>query len=272
MKIPLVNKKEKPSETKTIDIQRHRAATLAEMGDRLRQARQERSLSLEDIATQTAIPVRLLVAIENGKLDVLPEPVYVRGLIRRFADTLGMEGTVFASEFPTGDDFQPAKLGWRGSPAAQLRPIHLYLLYIVLIAFSVNGLSYTIERPEITERSLSAEQVLPRETVSEKPAPAPAEPASPATVATAQAGEPVRVGLTVSEPSWIRIVVDGQTEFEGTLEKGTHTWEARERLTVVAGNAGGVAIAYNGSQAQPMGQPGEVQEKTFEADETDPSS
>jgi len=46
------------------------------------------------------IQPRVIRAIEAGNLKELPEGVYIRGFLRRYADALGLDGHALASEFP----------------------------------------------------------------------------------------------------------------------------------------------------------------------------
>jgi cytoskeletal protein RodZ len=70
------------------------------IGTYLSQIRQEQDRSLEDIAAKTYIPLRLLKAIEAGQDKPLPEPVFIQGFIRRYADLLGLDGQDLAQKFP----------------------------------------------------------------------------------------------------------------------------------------------------------------------------
>ncbi|BAU11533.1 hypothetical protein LEP3755_20320 [Leptolyngbya sp. NIES-3755] len=72
---------------------------LKAIGTRLGEERQKKSISLEEIAAKTYIPQRLLSAIEDANLDRLPEPVFVQGFIRRYADAIGLDGTAMSKEF-----------------------------------------------------------------------------------------------------------------------------------------------------------------------------
>jgi cytoskeleton protein RodZ len=72
---------------------------LKEIGAHLQQVRQEQSRSLEEIATKTCIRLPLLQALEAGHGQILPEPVFVQGFIRRYADLLGLDGTSLARSF-----------------------------------------------------------------------------------------------------------------------------------------------------------------------------
>lgn len=262
-----------------------RAEKLAEIGVKLRQSREQQSISLEQVALVTMIRCHLLQAIEEGQLDQLPEPVYTQGLIKRYAEVMGLDGAQFADFFP----IEPAprsltKVSWQDWP--QLRPMHLYLFYTFLIIFSVNSLSQLMgsslttknvtsapdlalleqERASLVAKSLNATKNQKVDTYT--------------ALETAKAGEsldksgnkPVMVNVTFKAESWVRIQVDGKTEFEGLLPSGTvRTWQAQKQLVFKAGNAGGVMIAVNNGQAELFGAPGVVKEVILKADELKPS-
>lgn len=253
-----------------LHFQQEQVEKLEELGSRLRQFRTEQCIPLEEVAAQTRIQARLLNAIEEGRLDQLPEPVYIKGFIQRFAEALGLNGAEFANAFPTGSTIQFVKPSWRHLPAAQLRPIHLYALYVLLVISAVSGLSLLVKR--------SPEQAIDSYPPYAQQLPAPKN--SPATnaqqklamvkptelVKTSENGKQVQVNVTLKAESWIRVVADGKTEFEGVLPEGTQRiWEADEKLIVRAGNAGGVLVEFNDETAKQMGAPGQVQEVIFAA-------
>lgn len=60
------------------------------IGERLKQARQDRSLSLESVARATHIKVQFLELLENNQYDQLPSRVQSRGFLRLYADFLGI--------------------------------------------------------------------------------------------------------------------------------------------------------------------------------------
>lgn len=73
---------------------------LRAIGSYLNQIRQEQARSLEEISAKTYIPLRLLKAIETGQERPLPEPVFIQGFIRRYADALGLDGIDLSQRFP----------------------------------------------------------------------------------------------------------------------------------------------------------------------------
>ena len=118
------------------------------MGTYLQEVRRQAGLSLENVASITLIPLRLLRAIEAGDLDALPEPIYIRGFLKQFADALGLPGSEFARTFPTASEIKAAQRPRRvfHLPSLQIRPVHLYFLYIALVVLSVQGISYALKQ------------------------------------------------------------------------------------------------------------------------------
>ena len=271
----------KTNKKKLLSQETERAEKLAEIGAQLRQFREQHSICLEKVALVTMIRRNLLQAIEEGQLDQLPEPVYTQGLIKRYAEAMGLDGARFANFFPIEPAPRSAtKLSWQDWP--QLRPMHLYLFYIFLIICSVNGLSQFMSGNLTAKNGLGTEELAKQEQERSRLVAAKNQQVDAyTTLEAARVGEsldnksgnkPVMVNVTFNAESWVQIEVDGKTEFEGTLPSGTvRTWQAQEKLVFIAGNAGGVLIAVNNGQAEQLGAPGVVKEVTFKADELKPS-
>ncbi|MEO1067745.1 MAG: RodZ domain-containing protein [Cyanobacteria bacterium J06638_6] len=239
---------------------------LLELGTLMQSARQYQGQTLEAMATKTLIRPSLLAAIEQGDLDGLPEPVYIRGLIRRYGDALQLDGETLASQFFTPRRHE--RRSWQESPAAQLRPLHLYGAYFMLLITAISGLSYVLRQtaPEATMLPPLAplSEVEPNSSPVASATNAPAESPAPA-----DPQAPIKVKMTLTSQSWLRITSDGTTEFEGILQSGdTRLWLADQALTIRAGNAGGVMVSYNDNQAEALGQPGMVREVTFSSEST----
>lgn len=62
-----------------------------EIGHILREARENKGLTLEEVQAQTRINARYLAALESGQYNALPTPVHVRGFLRNYARFLGLE-------------------------------------------------------------------------------------------------------------------------------------------------------------------------------------
>jgi cytoskeletal protein RodZ len=239
---------------------------LKELGSRLHQLRIEKGMSIERISKRTLIPSRLLKAIESGNLEALPEPIYIRGLIKQFADVMGLDGAELTKDFPTdlkNLETVQATYFWGRLPNFNLRPFHLYILYILLVMLSVRGLSNWLKHYAMEIGALDSPQP---SVVQSSPVRNPAsKPAKPIPVAQKPLAKAVVVDIKLQDECWLKVIVDGKTEFEGLLPEGTHrTWKANKRLTIRAGNAGRVLVAFNDQQAKQLGKPGQVQEITFQ--------
>jgi cytoskeletal protein RodZ len=268
--------------SKEFPLDQQQAQQLTAIGDYLRQVREENLLSLEQMAAKTLIQVRLIRAIETGNLQPLPEPVYIRGFIKRYAVALGLDGAEIAQAFPIETDIRAVQPSWKDTPAAQLRPLHLWVAYLVLIVAAVSGLSYLISRSPSwvgSAQNRSQQPKLPVPVVAAASHSASQSASPPSTdsslaprkvPAPAIAGKPVRVNVTLTAQSWLRVEVDGKTDYEGVLPEGTQrTWAANSQVKVRAGNAGGVKVAYNEGQAKILGAPGAVEEVTFSTSSQD---
>ena len=66
-------------------------AEVATVGQRLRAAREEKGLSLEDVAAQTRIPRRHLESLETSDWERLPAPTYTNGFAKSYATVVGLD-------------------------------------------------------------------------------------------------------------------------------------------------------------------------------------
>lgn len=70
------------------------------VGRSLKNVREERNLSLDEISRATKIKKEFLIAIEEDRYDALPGAVFTRGFIRAYGDFLGLDGRSLALKVP----------------------------------------------------------------------------------------------------------------------------------------------------------------------------
>jgi cytoskeleton protein RodZ len=68
-------------------------------GQFLRQARERRRLTLEQIAGETKIAPRLLTSLERGDVQPMPKGMYRRAMLRAYAESVGLDTQAALSEF-----------------------------------------------------------------------------------------------------------------------------------------------------------------------------
>ena len=187
------------------------------VGDRLRQAREAGGLSLDQVASQTRIPIRHLQHIEREEWDALPAVTYCVGFVRAYANTVGLDGAELSREVrdrlgglrtqaPATEYYEPAD-------PARVPPRTLAIVAALIAAVLIVG--YLVWRGTLGEEVPASGGV----TVPLSEAEAPAEPAT-ATPPPVTAGQPVV--LTATQEVWLRIgdASGGPALFNGTMTPG----------------------------------------------------
>lgn len=64
---------------------------MASFGVRLKQEREQRGITLEEISSSTKIGTRMLVALEQDHFDQLPGGIFNKGFVRAYARVLGID-------------------------------------------------------------------------------------------------------------------------------------------------------------------------------------
>ena len=229
------------------------------VGERLKAAREQKKMALEDIADQTRIPLRHLQNLEAGDWSNLPAPTYTIGFAKSYASAVGLDRTEI------GDDLRAEMGGQRfepGSPEvfepadpARTMPKWLVLSAIGAIALLVIVMTW------LNNRSLEPEQV--QSPQAEVPATAPST--QPATGGTAQAVQPAgaasgQVVITATEPAWIQVTDGGRTLFSGELAAGQSFTVPQTAAAPLlkAGKPEALRVTVGSATAPPVGPAGRV--------------
>ena len=270
---PFVPLRQRLNRRKKLSFEEEQMQALKDIGHKLKMCRDKHSISLERVAVVTMIRINLLEAIEEGNLKELPEPVYIQGMIKRYADAIGLDGEELANSFPTAKVQEITIKSLPNLSMLQLRPYHLYFLYVLLVILAVRLLPYVNNSYYIWIRdgiTKSEKQQYERENevnvlppVSQKNRKTEGRSSDQTTQKSDKQndGQPVVLSVIAKEESWVSIKIDGKVAFEGTLAQGTQkTWSAQKQLVFFAGNAGGIIIPIDNGQNMQLGKPGEVKE------------
>lgn len=188
------------------------------IGSQLRRAREARGLSLDDVASETRIPVRHLQHVEQEEWDALPAITYCVGFVRAYANMVGLDGAELSRQVrdrlggtrprvAAPDYYEPAD-------PARVPPKSLAIVAAIILVVLIGA--YVIWRSTLSEPDGSIPGVPP--AAEAPPAAQPSPPAQPAPPA-AVAGQPV--ALTATGEVWLRISdSSGGTLFEGILMPG----------------------------------------------------
>ena len=215
-----------------------KATGLVEAGRQLAEARAAVGLTQNQLASQLHMGEEQLAALERGDQAELPEPVFIKAMVRRLSSHLGLDADAMVQALGPLNTSEPK----RPAPRATTRGITPQLQRAVnplpLVALAgLAGLGFVVWsnasefkrfaqslRPanptlEPSEANLEVAEVSDERDALIVPAPPTAE-----------------LGLTISsrEPSWIALRREGIVEFEGLLN-GERRVENPELVEIYAG-------------------------------------
>ena len=76
----------------------NKKSALQTVGEFLREARQGRNLSVDDLSSSLRIGKEQLIALESGDESSLPEKVFIRAMVRRIAEKLNLDTSFILEE------------------------------------------------------------------------------------------------------------------------------------------------------------------------------
>jgi len=264
------------------------ALALQDLGRSLRLRRELLSLSLEEIERHTRVRKANLQALEDGDLDALPSPVQGRGMLHAYAAFLDMDLDQvmlrFADALQTRrQERQPVaaprrkKNSWRWPRLFSPDLVFASVMILTVLGLVIWGAARLIaantpageaQAPSISDvlieaavptatpeaQSNSAQEELPTPIVSGLEFPTLAE-----TTPTPLPGTVVQVTLLVSERTFLRVLVDGETAFDGRAAPGAAlSFEGNESVEVLTGNGGAVQLLLNQLDQGRLGSAGQV--------------
>ena len=239
-----------------------------DFGGKLRAARERRGITIRQMANTTKIEAAVLEALERNDISRMPGGIFGRAFVRSYAVEVGLdpEETIrdFMAQFPK----ESVTVGHPATGQAEEYDSlesdrRAASTFLRLIAVSVPIAAIVIY--------LGASGRLSRHRAAATPAPAarpfsppPTPTSEPVVLPAAQAPivEPLPTQLTVSlvatSPCWLSATVDGVKRFERTFQPGEQQDVVlRRELALSAGDASALSWSIDGTEAKPLGGPGE---------------
>jgi len=227
------------------------------VGERLRTAREQANLDLNDIATRTRVPLRHLEAIERSDYAALPSPTYALGFSRAYARAVGLE------EVPLIRRLRE-ELG-REDPDARNQapyvPVDPSRLPSRLLAWTALGLAvlfavgYMVWRSQYLGTDAVVAPVTEPPPGIESSAPAAPVATTTSTPPPAPTGEVV---LTAKSAVWMRITdASGKKLFEKELAAGERYAVPSDapEPRILTGRPDALQVTVGGREIAPLGPP-----------------
>jgi cytoskeleton protein RodZ len=268
-----------------------------EFGARLSAARQARNLSVADVAAKLKLTPRQIECLEREDLEHLPSEVFVRGFVRNYARLVGIDPESLIApvdaQAEVSETITAPNAGLNVGSSSLRRwlmyPLIAMVLFVVVVAALYHWLRQgentligmppeTIEQVEPLVSAGAPEEIInPPPTpidvlpAAPLPAPAPTEPASPASetrvepvppppTSPAVVAEPARMNADANvktglrsmrfEPAqdaWIQVIDAKGNRFSKLVRAGSaETFSGEPPFRLVVGEAALVKLTYNG--------------------------
>lgn len=272
------------------------STTFSAIGQKLKTARESRNLSLRQVCERTKIPINHLQLIDDGNTDGLPEAVYVAGFIKRYADTVGLDGASLSDEFKRAEHEASAASNGKNNgksngngrypnnqpvyvhpeylnkarintapPTYKTWPFSFALIVLVLgiFTFLANQTNNNSNQQDPAVLSLrdSAQRTGTGQTGQTQTMPATNTGAADA------AKDGGKISLSANQHVWVEVkaVSSGESLYTGYLEQGDRRdFADPQGFRVRAGNGGSLSVDYKG-KIETLGASGKVTERAFVA-------
>jgi cytoskeleton protein RodZ len=213
-----------------------------DIGSSLREARLRQNLDFPELEERTKIRPKYLRALEDERFDILPAPTYVRGFLRSYAETLGLDGQPFVDEynsrFTIGEDDAPLRARRVPAPRRDRGPRESRMAAVALVAI-----------PTPTALVIAAWRFGGPE--SEKVPGLETQGSGTSTQASTARGR-VRMAVRATEgSSWMEVRADapaGKLLYSGTLEQGQRKTFQGRLLQLALAEPDNVVVRVNGNR------------------------
>lgn len=266
------------------------------LGDKLRQEREKRGVTLAQIAQETRIGTRYLEALEKGDTQTLPRDFFYRSFVRQYASYLGMSDAEIATalELEMGRPapaetiaaatpapvetpsvtFRLPRPEWRRSASAspsvfmqESRTSSAWLaLAGLLLAASISYLAWDRmpwNRPA-TQSSSTAVRSAETQPPVQEAATVTTTSGTTTVEATNLGSGTLKIVISAKEKTWIQLDADGRALFVGLLEPGqSRAVENATQAKLLTGNAAGIDVQQNGRSLPGLGERGQVKTVVF---------
>jgi cytoskeleton protein RodZ len=248
-------------------------------GEELKQAREERGISLRQISDATHIGIRFLQAIESDNYAILPGGIFNRSFVKSYARYIGIDEEQALARY----NQQLEEMGGEPprTPATRFEGIEddepsswgsISLIIIILVILGLGGYgayryftgdsakageptnSFAGTGEPVASAANSASTTASPEATPQPEAnfAAPAAEPSPTAVSQAQAAEELRVQLHARDAEcWIKVKTDENQPETKMLQPGeTRIFRASDKIVLNLGNMPSLSVTLNGRPAK----------------------
>ncbi len=250
------------ADTKFTDI-----LNMSTLGDKLREVREAKNLTIGQAQKQTRIYQTVLKALEEGKCDSILNPAYEKSFLKKYAEYLGIDSRQVLNEYKRlRPDAEPRIANRLPEPEAHsknlpgimpfIKLITIVVVAIALVTFAGGKVISYLKGPHPLKRVVTskAKRLLSPAKSSNKISQA-------GSVSKTIAGMDIpknvqlKLLLKVNKNVLIKMKTDGTLLFERELTKGTaEIFTADRVINIFAANGESIEFVINGKLIGPPGK------------------
>jgi len=234
---------------------------MGQLGDTLKERRMALGIPIEQAEDATKIRGKLLLALENGEYDKLPNPGYVRGYISSYARFLELDSVPLLAMYraETGStrfhDITPADEPVRSRTEQHEVPWRVGVIVVLVLAVVSIGIWAMLRGNGGSDKLVPIPTTPSSATGSGTASPSGEDTASTSPGAAQKSNTsakltPFAVKITVAPDSvsYIKVTIDGKKAFDANMTGRSKTFQVTKKATIVAGKPSVVTIYRDGEK------------------------
>jgi len=216
-------------------------------GKILQQARKKKRYTTDKVHTTTKIKKEYIEGLENDNVSVFPAEIYYKNFLKSYASYLGLNPNEIISIYEQAKIEQQEDLFKQANNNIENKFSEIYnnnktifisfgcLIIIFLLVIIIN--TFFIKNRELLHKDTTNGIIISTATVSTTTA--------NQQIAKQETQTKQKLYIKALSDTWVKIVSDNKTIFEGTLTKSFES-KANEEFKVKIGNVDTVQVYFNG--------------------------
>ena len=242
---------------------------MSTIGSLLKDARNKKAVSLEEVHSRTKIHPHVLQLLEEDKFDKLPSPLFVKSFLKSYAEFLEVNSQEIVRAYEKEGAKEPTQEFFI-RPAAEREQKAIFnfdkslLVVPALILALLAGGSFVFflvkktAHPSHEKKTANTLKSVKANAAKQKSRPAKA--ATDGALSTSDwlrhpslgnfpkliKKDALRLQIKAADTVWLRVTSDGKVLFQSILKRGvTETWTANDHFEIWTGNASEMALTLN---------------------------
>ncbi len=242
---------------------------MAEIGEKLRQKREELGYDYDYIYQKTKIHPKILKALEEEDFEYFSSEVYLKSFLKKYAQFLNLDFNSLIKDLNFSEIIEGKSSHLPSSITPSLlefsQKFYLglkFLLLFIVVVTSIYLVFTVIDK--LSSKFISSKKhhkgITKQIEVVSKPEVKPSlSPEIPVTNFPQQregeVNKPLELTLIAKDDCWLQLRADGEKIYEGILKKGQReTWNAQNEFELWVGAASRLEVYLNGKNLGSLGR------------------